>query len=270
MSTLTAYQTRRETSPLINEVMIRENAPAVFATSPAPHTSGKYSFVPTHRIIRAFEEQGFFTNSAEQVKSRTEEDKMYGKHLIRMQHESVNSTAFVGNAVPEILIFNAHDWSTSYKLKGGVYRFVCSNGMVVCSQEFGDMSRRHKGFDEADIILASGQFGEQMGELSDKIARFQGIELQENQRFEFAGKCALTRFDRVDGDIINSLLTVRRYEDLPNDMWTTFNRIQENVIKGYKPANGRKVRGVTAIDRSMDINARLWGVAESFATALLN
>ncbi|MBW8832642.1 MAG: DUF932 domain-containing protein [Burkholderiales bacterium] len=58
-----------------------------------------------------------------------------------------------------------------------------------------------------------------------------------------------------------------RFEDRSDDLWTTFNRVQENLIQGglqgRTPA-GRpmRTRPVVGIDQGVKLNRALWVLAE--------
>ena len=63
------------------------------------------------------------------------------------------------------------------------------------------------------------------------------------------------------------LIEARRPEDLGHSLWTTFQRVQENVIRGGQPgrsAQGRRLqtRPVGSIDRVVSLNRALWMLAE--------
>ena len=63
------------------------------------------------------------------------------------------------------------------------------------------------------------------------------------------------------------LLTPRRFPDLASDMWTTFSRVQENLIKGgirgrNKSGRPMTTRAVTGIDQNVKLNRALWVLAE--------
>ena len=63
------------------------------------------------------------------------------------------------------------------------------------------------------------------------------------------------------------LIEARRREDLGHTLWTTFQRVQENVIRGGQPgrsAQGRRLqtRPVGSIDRGVNLNRALWMLAE--------
>lgn len=72
------------------------------------------------------------------------------------------------------------------------------------------------------------------------------------------------------------LLESRRREDRGDDLWHTFNRVQENLLQGGQRelgrflANGRRVprtRAVTGLDQNVRINKQLWELARRLAAA---
>ena len=75
-------------------------------------------------------------------------------------------------------------------------------------------------------------------------------------------------------DLRSKLLTVRRSDDRKDDLWTTSNRVQENVIKGgfrivTQNEKGepslRRTRPVNAINRDAKLNKELMSLALKFA-----
>lgn len=63
------------------------------------------------------------------------------------------------------------------------------------------------------------------------------------------------------------MLQARRFDDRALDLWTTFSRVQENMIKGGlhgRNGNGRSMttRAVTGIDQNVKLNRALWVLAE--------
>ncbi|WP_271898783.1 DUF932 domain-containing protein [Candidatus Phyllobacterium onerii] len=67
----------------------------------------------------------------------------------------------------------------------------------------------------------------------------------------------------------------RRYDDKANDLWTTFNVTQENVIRGglrgmLLDEQGRRVRrvstrAVNGIDQDIKLNKALWVLSQKMA-----
>lgn len=64
------------------------------------------------------------------------------------------------------------------------------------------------------------------------------------------------------------ILSPRRWQNESNDLWTTYQRIQENLIKGGlsgRSAKGRRThtRAVRGIDGDVKLNRALWVMAEA-------
>ena len=49
-------------------------------------------------------------------------------------------------ARPEVVLLNSHDKGSAYQLHCGLFRLVCSNGMVVSDATFARISTKHSGF----------------------------------------------------------------------------------------------------------------------------
>lgn len=88
-------------------------------------------------------------------------------------------------------------------------------------------------------------------------------------------KAALTyRFGEEHQPVAaTQILTPRRYEDRKDDLWSVFNRIQENLLKGGLPgrtAKGKRThtRAVNGIDGDIRLNRALWVMAEQMQQAL--
>ena len=64
------------------------------------------------------------------------------------------------------------------------------------------------------------------------------------------------------------VLSPRRYEDRSNDLWTVYQRVQENLMKGGLPgrtAQGKcsRTRAVNGIDGDVKLNRALWVMTEN-------
>ncbi|PLC59970.1 hypothetical protein B9P82_27665, partial [Citrobacter sp. L55] len=69
------------------------------------------------------------------------------------------------------------------------------------------------------------------------------------------------------------VLSPRRWQDEQNDLWTVFNRLQENLQKGGlagRTAQGKRsrTRAVKGIDGDLKLNRALWVMAEELQQAL--
>jgi hypothetical protein len=65
---------------------------------------------------------------------------------------------------------------------------------------------------------------------------------------------------------------VRRVEDAGEDLWSTLNKVQENLIRGglsRRSTSGRltRMRGITAIRKDLQLNSQLWDLATEVLAA---
>lgn len=87
-------------------------------------------------------------------------------------------------------------------------------------------------------------------------------------------KAALTyRFGEDHQLMTESQILPRRWQDESNDLWTTYQRIQENLIKGGLSGRNAKggrshTRAVRGIDGDVKLNRALWVMAEALLTQL--
>ena len=68
---------------------------------------------------------------------------------------------------------------------------------------------------------------------------------------------------------MESLITPNRIEDNSDDLWTTFNVVQEKFMRGgveYRTNNNRNtaLRGLKNIMAVNSMNTKLWELAETF------
>lgn len=101
------------------------------------------------------------------------------------------------------------------------------------------------------------------------------LTLNAGEQHAFARAAALLRFDPEEGAALpvtpEQVNRARRMDDKAGDLWTTFNRVQEDVVRGglrgtTLDANGRRqhraTRAVTGIDQDVKLNRALWALAE--------
>lgn len=254
---------------IINEDMLRKYAPSVFATEPEDgRVSDRYTFFPTTDIIEVLQEEGWEAWKATQVRTRVW-SKNHAKHIVRLRHRDLDVGTFsVGDSFPEMLLVNAHNGIGSYTLQGGVFRLVCSNGMVISEEDFGKIVFRHIGFDPEEVKEASRKYICALDGISSKINTWKETILSDRSRTDFFTDAAKLRFENPDDGIIDSISTPRRDADRGNDLWRVVNVAQENLIRGgYKNNTTRRpVKAITGIQADINLNQKIWELASSYAT----
>jgi hypothetical protein len=257
-------------SPVLSDSYLRRVVPSAYAETPWHAMSDRYGFVPTSTIIGRLAREGFHPVRALQSKSRTEGKADFTRHMIRFRHLDHLRPSVVGDELPELVLTNSHDGTSAYQLAAGIYRLVCSNGMVVQSADFGTVSVRHTGSgDFADRIIDATY--EVLGSTQltmDRIDAWKGIALDPPQRLALASAAVELR---PNGVAPEALLTTRRSADRDGSLWTTANVIQENYMKGgvygRNPDTGRRfrTRPVGSVSEDLRINRALWTLTERLA-----
>ena len=238
---------------------------SALATTAAPTVSERYQFISSNTIVERFADEGWIVESAT-VAAPRKRDPLFAKHMIDFRHPDFEP---VHGAVPRIILVNSHDGSSSARVLAGVFRFVCSNGLVV-GTTVGKEIVRHTGDAAADLIHRMQQLARNTSKLYAQIDTWSKKDLTKAQRYEFARFAAQLRWGDAQRFQPEDLLHVRREGDDRGDLWTTFNRLQENTTRGGIEGFSRSGRAATSrplsdISRSVDYNAQLWQLAEEVA-----
>lgn len=252
---------------------IKHATPSVFAEQRHESRSEKYVYIPTSVILERLMREGFQPVSVVQGGSRDEAKKGFTKHAIRLRHVDLKLTT-VDQIFTEICLWNSHDGTSAYGMNIAPFRIRCLNGLVVKSGDLDGMRVPHKGDIAGQVIDGCISIMGQAPELADSIRGMESLQLSPAEQQIFANAAHRLRYDEPALAPIKpvELLRTRRDADRASDVWTTFNVIQENVIKGGIPyvqtdTNGRRVarretRPINGIDQNTNLNRALWQLAE--------
>lgn len=258
----------RSNIALTDDQIIRV-APSIYAPEPHVSRSDRYAYIPTIDVLNGLRKEGFQPFAVVQSRCRLEGKSEFTKHMIRMRQ--VDTIA--APQANEIILLNSHDGTSSYQLLAGCFRFVCQNGMVA-----GDIlediriGHRGKAEDIRDDVI-EGAFRVLKGfELVDESREvMQQTRLSWEEQALFARSALMLRYDTEDAGKApiqaDQLLRAKRREDEGADLWATFNRVQENALKGGlrgRTANNHRTstRAVTGISQDIKLNQALWSLAE--------
>lgn len=266
-------QIRRSQQPL-TEDQLRHLAPSVFAESAHDSRSARYAYVATMDILRGLSLEGFEVYSAKQSKARSDDKAGHTKHMLRLRHRSLQVQA-VGDSAPEIVLVNSHDGSSSYQMMGGMYRLACNNGLMVPDGVCQTVKVQHSGKILDKVTEGAFEVLDGLTRVVESRDTMRALTLNAGEQHAFARAAALLRFDPEEGAALpvtpEQVNRARRMDDKAGDLWTTFNRVQENVVRGglrgtTLDANGRRqhraTRAVTGIDQDVKLNRALWTLAE--------
>lgn len=250
---------------------VRRRAPAVFAESAHERTSPKYTFIPTERVLSGLMSAGFVPVEARQACTRIASAN-HARHVVRLRRRY--ETVQLRDSVPEVVFLNSHDGTSAYQLRMGVFRVVCTNGLIVSRGAFPGVCVAHRGNVVDEVIAGAVQIADRFDSLAARVERMEGRELEPGEMCDFAEAALGLRYpDAVASRMQPSqLLRVRRIEDARNDVWSVLNRIQENLLQGgltRRPINGRlsRTRRMSSIREEVRINSRLWDLATHLLAA---
>jgi len=253
---------------------LKQVCPSAFAESKHDNTSDNYRFYPTAKVIEALTDVGFYPTYAKQTRCRDIERRNYTKHILRFRHNK--QFIKVGEEVPEIILQNAHDGTSSYQIGMGIFRLVCSNGLAVKSHSISEIKIRHSGDERLidNVIEGSYHVINEAPKVAAQIDDYKQKLLDLRQQEQLAIKALGLRDSSLEINPIH-LLAARRQSEFVNDngdrdLWTTFNVIQENMIRGgvlgYNSKNkSRRSRPIKAAGADLKLNKGLWELLEQAA-----
>ena len=255
----------RSDHPLSDE-QIRTVAPSIFADAPHESRSQRYSYIPTAAVLTELRKEGFQPFMVTQTRVRDEGKREHTKHMLRLRHASQIN----GAEANEIVLLNSHDGTSSYQMLAGMFRFVCSNGLV-CGDTVADVRVPHKGDVAGSVIEGAYEVLRGFDRVKDSRDAMRAITLHDAEAEVFARAALALKYDPTDNKPApiteSQILMPRRFDDRRPDLWSVFNRTQENLTKGGlhgRSANGRRqqTRPVQGIDSDVRLNRALWMLAD--------
>jgi hypothetical protein len=259
---------------------LRRCAPSIYAGHARPGVSARYTFVSTAQVVALLAAEGWEPVKASEQRVRLEDRIGFQLHEIRFARRvDLEAGAFqVGSTRAEMILQNAHDGSRAYRIDAGLYRLVCRNGLTVADADFAHVSLRHVDVSADAFSQAAQSVAEHTPRVVETVARWQSVPLQQPTRIEFARRAAGLRWDAGQPvmKLLNpeKLLTPVRYGDAATDLWTTFNVIQEHLVRGGDRYTGHtagmgirrnRTRPVGGLNEGQKLNKSLWALASEFA-----
>lgn len=238
-------------------------APSVFATKPSPKMSNKYSFVPTIELMENFEKEGWILSSVRQSGKG-----IHSVHELRYRNGQLPS---VGDTLPEAIIRNSHNGSCALSVSAGLFRLCCSNGLTVPTSTAEQFTVRHMGFDSDEVKKLTESFAKKLPLIQNSVDKMMDRMLTEGEKIQFAKDASIIKWGMGSVPNVNyeELITPQRIGDNNDDLWTTFNIVQEKFVRGgleYRGQSGRKtsLKGIKNIMATNTMNTKLWELADTF------
>lgn len=236
---------------------LRERVPAIFTKTPSPKVSDKYSFADSEYYLQKFIDADWTIHSARQV-SKSE----YAPHQVILRN---NDIATVGDLLPQLMFTNSHNGIKKMTIDTGIYRLVCSNGLVVPTSITQSLSIKHLDLGDSTTDTIVNSFYEKVPIIMNNIDRMRNKILTNDEIDNFTYNALQIRFTNAVGININDVVKPLRIEDNSDDLWTVFNVVQEKLIRGgIQLPSKRRSRPINNFVNDNNINTKLWQLAEQY------
>ncbi len=220
----------------------------------------KYTHIQTDRVYAAIEALGFVQASKSAAPRATE----HSRHITTFESPNL----FLDGCKPRVIVDNSHDGSRAMYIRFGIYRMVCANGLIVGNDIVQPIRILHRGkVDniERQVYDFVARATEVATSMYDKMKNTQltceSIRSLTHLAFELRyGKDKMAPNSLYIRMAATNMHWVR-YEDMGNNLWVIYNRLQEYMMQGV----GRRSRAITSERRSVDFNNELSNLALKFA-----
>ncbi len=236
-----ANQIRRD-RPLTHEELMHY-VPGIFGEDKHTSRSQNYTYIPTITVLESLQREGFQPFFACQTRVRDPGRRGYTKHMLRLRRA------------------------------GGYFRFVCQNGCV-CGQSLGEVRVPHRGNVVDRVIEGAYEVVGVFDRIEEKRDAMQSLVLPPPARQALAQAALTYRYGDEHQPVTTAdILTPRRREDYGKDLWSAYQTIQENMLKGGisgRSAKGKRIhtRAIHSIDTDIKLNRALWVMAETMLESL--
>ena len=189
----------------------------------------KEFYIPTLDVVEKLQNEGWKIQGVDEARAK---NRKIVSNYVQMQHPdfAVKNSKGQNEAIASLTISNSCSGNKPLQLDLGAYRQVCSNGLVAFDAASESSKIQHTRINARDLDLFVFDLSNKSNKLITEINAMKDKNMSYDEIRSFAYNAAKLRFNEEDTDFdVDSLLKVNRVEDENNDVWTVFNRIQENL-----------------------------------------
>ena len=275
------------TRPELSLDKMRALCPAAFAGTAAPSVSERYGHISTAEAIEIIRSTGgLYPVKAMQKPSRKFGTSQYNAHMVVFESNTLDHDGNRGT----LTLYNSGDARSSAQVFSGVWRCLCDNGLMIGDGTFSG-KLRHSKLTAANFNDLVRETAANLPAVMDRIDRMKRVEVDPAGALQFAYDAANLRWAMLPEDhtqelagayatedTLHQINMVRRSGDGGADLWRTFNRAQEAVVRGgvdlksFTAKTGRsgadrKARPIGSIKDLKDVNQKMWAMADDLLEA---
>jgi hypothetical protein len=184
--------------------------------------------------------------------------RQVSSHYLRLQHPDLRVKDVKGHSdsVATIVISNQCNGDKPMNVDLGMFRQVCSNGMIR-KDEVSKTRIPHIQMNSLQLANSLKHLTTASQRVIAEVERMKEINLSLNDIKKLAYDSIVKRYGKnFDNRLISveDVISSRRYQDDSNDLFTVFNRIQENLT-----------HDINNYDRDIKLNKELFELASVYA-----
>jgi hypothetical protein len=213
----------------------------------------KEFYIPTLDVITKLQDEGWQLSGVAEQRGK---NRKITSNYVQLQHPdfAVQNSKGKDEAFTSITLSNSCNGNRPLQMSLGLFRQVCTNGLIRFDQHAETEKIKHIEVNARDldrfVVSMNGKASQLLTEVNKM--KHKGLSLEDMRKL--AHEAARLRYNNLDDINIDDLLIVNRVEDESNDLWTIFNRIQENLTHDVKNMN-----------EDIRLNQQLFSLVESFA-----
>ena len=213
----------------------------------------KEFYIPTLDLVTKLQDEGWRLSGVAEHRSK---NRKITNNYVQLQHPdfAIQNKQGKDEAFTSITIKNSCNGAQPLQMSLGMFRQVCSNGLVGFDQHAETERIKHIAVNASNldrfVISMNSKVNKLLTEVNEM--KHKGLSIEDMRKL--ALEAAKLRYNNLDDVNIDDLLAINRVEDESNDLWTVFNRIQENLT-----------HDVSNMNEDIRLNQQLFSLVESFA-----
>lgn len=240
----------------INKAVAFANTLAVSNIRNVQRIKTKEFYIPTLEVVEKLQDEGWQLSGVNEQRGK---NRKITNNYVQLQHPdfAIKNNKGKDEALASLTITNSCNGVQPMKLDLGVYRQVCSNGAIAFEQAAESEIIKHTeiNYNNLDQFIAS--ISRKTSTVVNEFEKLKHTNLSVADMRRLANEAASLRYNNLEDFDIEDLLSVNRIEDEGNDLWTVFNRIQENLTAD-----------VSNLNEDIRLNKQLFALANQYALAV--
>lgn len=213
----------------------------------------KEFYIPTLDVVTKLQNEGWHINGVAEQRSK---NRKITNNYVQLQHSdfAIKNKQGKDEAFTSITLSNSCSGAQPLQMSLGMFRQVCTNGLVAYDQHAESQNIKHIEINYRDLDRFVTTMNSKANKLLTEVNEMKQKGLSIEDMRKLAREAARLRYTNLDEINIDDLFAVSRIEDESNDLWTVFNRIQENLT-----------HDISNMKEDIKLNQRLFTLAETFA-----